>query len=82
MHHLLNLLQKLTKQTIDDADNLDLVMPVYNLTEYSSNCSETTGSLWFYSKDEATDFNADIGNDNNFKSFNYKAKLLENTFAV
>ena len=35
--------------------------------------------LWFYSKDEATNFNADIANNNNFKSFEYEAKLLENT---
>ena len=50
---------------------------MYNLIEYSSNYSETTGSLWFYSKDETTDFNTDIANDNNFKSFKYKVKLLE-----
>ena len=50
-----------------------------NLIEYSSNYSETTGSLWLYSKDEATNFNEDIANDNNFKSFMYKAKLLGNT---
>ena len=55
---------------------------MYNLIEYSSNYSETTGSLWFYSKDEATDFNADIVNDNNFKSFKYKAKLLGKTIAL
>ena len=40
-------------------------MSMYNLVEYSSNHSETTGSLWFYSQDEAIDFNADITNDNN-----------------
>ena len=56
-------------------------MPIYNLKEYSSNYSETTGSLWSYSKDDATDFNADIANTNNFKSFMYKPKLLENTEA-
>ena len=49
---------------------------MYNLIEYSLDYSETTESLWFCSKDEATDFNADILNDNNFKSFKYKAKLL------
>ena len=27
---------------------------MYNLIEYNSNYSETTGSLWFYLKDEAT----------------------------
>ena len=52
---------------------------MYNLIEYSSNYSETTGSLWFYSKDEATNFNADIANHNNFRSFKYKTKLLGNT---
>ena len=40
-------------------------MPMYYLIEYSSNYFETTGSLWFYSKDEETDFNADIANINN-----------------
>ena len=33
---------------------------MYNLREYSSNYTETTGSPWFYSKDEVTNFNADI----------------------
>ena len=40
---------------------------------------ETTGNLWFFSEDEATNFNAGISNGNNFKSFKYKVKLLENT---
>ena len=43
---------------------------MHNLIEYSSNYSETTGSLWFYSKDKATD-----------KSFKYNANLLRNTEA-
>ena len=72
---------KIDGTTIDDAEDLDLVMPMYNLIEYSSNYSETTGSLWFYSKDEATDFNVDLVNDNNFESFKYQAKLLGNTVA-
>ena len=42
--------------TIDDAEDIDLVMTMYNLTEYSSNHSETRGSLWFHSKDEAGNF--------------------------
>ena len=67
--------------TIHDAENLDLVMPMYNLIEYSSNYSETTRSLWFYSKDEATDFNADIANTDDLNSFKYRDKLLENTGA-
>ena len=66
--------------TINDAKDLDLVMPMYNLIEYSSNYFVQKISLWFYSKDEVTIFNADIANDN-FKSFEYKAKLLGNTVA-
>ena len=56
-------------------------MPMYNLTECSLSYSETTRNLWFYSKGEAVNFNAYIANDNNFKSFKYKAKLLGNTVA-
>ena len=70
---------KIDKTTIDDAENFDLVMPMYNLIEYNSSYSETTGSLWFYFKDEATDFNTDIANTDNFKSFKCKTKFLENT---
>ena len=53
---------------------------MYNLIKCSSNCSETTWNLWFYFKDEANNFHANIAN-NNFKSFEYKAKLLGNTEA-
>ena len=52
---------------------------MYNLAECNSKYSETTGSLWFSSKDEATNFNADIEKTDDFKSFKYKAKSIENT---
>ena len=48
----------------------------YNLFEFSLNYSNTTGSLWFYSKHEETNFIAVIGNNATFKSLKYKAKLL------
>ena len=32
MHHLVNI----NGATVDDAEDLDLVMPMYNLVEYSS----------------------------------------------
>ena len=56
-------------------------MPMYNLIEHSSNYSETAGRLWFYSKSEAKNFNNNITNTDNFKTFKYKAKSLENTVA-
>ena len=72
---------KIDETAIDDAENLDLVMSMYKLIEYSSNYSKRIGSLWSYSKDEASDFKADIANTNDFKFFKYKAKLLESTEA-
>ena len=56
-------------------------MPIYNLLENSSNYSETAGSFWFYSKDEATNCDADINNNNNLKSLEYEAEILESTVA-
>ena len=57
---------KIDEATINDAEDLDLAMSVYNLIEYSSSYSETTESLWFYFEDEATNFNDDIANDDNY----------------
>ena len=54
---------------------------MYNVIQYSSNYFEAARNLWLYSNDEATNFNADIANTSNLKSFMYKAKLLENTEA-
>ena len=54
-------------------------MSMHNLIEYSSNYSEIKGTLCFYSKDEANDFNGYISSENNFKSFKYKTRLIGNT---
>ena len=56
-------------------------MPTYNLIDCSSNYSETAGCWWFYSKDEASNFNADVANGDKFKSFKCNVKLLGNTAA-
>ena len=68
---------KIDGRTIDEAEDLDLVMPMYNLIECNSNCSKTKENLLFCCKDEATNFNTDIANSN-FKSFDYKTKLSGN----
>ena len=31
---------------VDKTHNLDIIMPIYNLIEYSNNYSDTSGSLW------------------------------------
>ena len=70
---------KMDGTTIDNTEDLDLIMSMYNLMEYSPNYSETTACLWFYLKVEATNFDTDIADNDNFKSFEYKTKLLGNT---
>ena len=35
---------------VDTADNLDIIMPMYNLIEYSDNYSDTSGSLWQFKR--------------------------------
>ena len=51
------------------------------MIEYSTNYFDTTGSLWFYSKDETDNFDADIRNTHAFKSSKEKCLLIDNKVA-
>ena len=42
---------KISNALIDDAEDLDIVIPIYNLIQYSKSYSKTTGSLWNYYRD-------------------------------
>ena len=68
---------KINSTLIDNAGYLDIVMPMYNLIEYSKNYSKTTGSLWNYYRDEPN--SGAEGNINYYikdsKSFDYKTKI-------
>ena len=57
---------------IENAEDLDIVMPMYNLLEYSKNCSKTSGFLWNYYRDELTDETND-DNDSNKNVINSKS---------
>ena len=61
---------------IHNAEDLDIIMPVCNLLEYSDNFSMTSGRLWNCYRDEV-----DNVNDYHDKSFNYKTKITEKTEA-
>ena len=50
-----------------------MVMPMYNLIEYSDNYAKTSGSLWQYYRDEPNDNLADS------ESFKSKIKIKEKT---
>ena len=74
--------KKIDGTTIDNAENLNLVMPMYNVIEYSSNYSETTEVCAFIQTiKQLISMHTDIANINNCKSLEYKAKLLGNTEA-
>ena len=77
---------KINNEFIEDADDLDIVMPMYNLLEYSKNYRKTIGSLYNSYRDELSDDN----NPNNFpntnvvnsNAFEYKNKITGNTYDV
>ena len=76
---------RINGELIEDADDLDIVMPMYNLLEYSKNYRKTIGSLYNYYRDELTnDQNDNFANINviNSSPFQYKNKLLDNTYNV
>ena len=72
---------KINVELVENAEDLDIVMPIYNLLEYSKNYEKTSGSLFNYYRDEPNE--AEIANDNgainisirNSKSFDYKTEI-------
>ena len=46
-----NFISEINNTQLDIAKYIDIVMPMYNLIEYSDNYAKTTGSLWQYCKD-------------------------------
>ena len=48
-----NCISEITSTQIDNAKDIDIVMPMYNLIEYSYNCAKTTESLWQYCKEQS-----------------------------
>ena len=64
---------------IDNAEDLDVVMPMYNLLEYSKNYRKTTGSFWNYYRDEP---NEPRLNDDKPPTINYNAYPITNSQSV
>ena len=77
---------KINDTLINDAEDLDVVMAVYNLIEYSKTYKNTTGTLWNYYRDELTDGrnhnNAPNENVITSKSFKYKTSVTRSTYNV
>ena len=78
-------ISKINDTFIDNAEDLEIVMLMYNLLEYSDNYSMTSASLWNYYRDEVNDDENENDNANNrinnnkaikSKSFEYKTKII------
>ena len=73
----INCTSKISGVQIDNAEDLDVVMPMYNLLEYSKNYKKTTGSLWNYYRDQPSN-----PLSTNSESFKYKTSITRNTYNV
>ena len=74
---------RINGELIEDADDLDIVMPMYNLIEYSDNYQDSSATLYQYKRDEPPGDNAvpDLTVDNS-SSLRYKISLLGNVTRV
>ena len=68
-----NCISEINNSQIDNGKYVDVVVPLYNVIEYSHNCSETRGSLWQYYRDYPND------NIAQSESFKYKIKITGKT---
>ena len=63
-------ISRINNKDIDNARDIDIVVPMYNLIGYSVNYSKTSGSLWQYYKDDP---------NKNSESFKFKVKITGKT---
>ena len=75
-------ISKINGELVENAEDLDIMIPMYNLLEYSKNYEKTSGSLFNYYRDKPSE--DAIANDNgainisirNSKSFDYETKIV------
>ena len=81
-------ISKINNTFVDNAEDLDVVMQMYNLLEHSDDYFITSGSLWNYYRDEVNntvnknDAPSNKINNNKTtasKAFEHKKKLIERT---
>ena len=71
-----NCISEINNTQVDNAKDIDIVMPMYNLIEYSGNYAKTSEILWQYYRDEPND------NLANSESFKFKVKITGKTPAA
>ena len=73
----INCISKINGVKIENAEDLDVVMPMYNLLEHSTNYRKTAGSLWNYYGDEPSD-----PLSSNSEYFKNKTSITGNTYNI
>ena len=71
---------KINNTLIDSTEDLDIIIPMYNLLEYSKKYSKTIGSFWNYYRDKPNNGVGSADNNINYsikywKSFDYKTSI-------
>ena len=75
-------ISKINDELVENAEDLDIVIPIYNLLEYSKNYEKTSGSLFNYYRDEPKDHDEGDGDNainisiRGSNSFDYKTKIV------
>ena len=69
-------ISEINNTQLDNAKYIGVVMPMYNLSEYSYNYLKTSGSLWQYHRDDPND------NITQSESFKFKIKITGKTSAA
>ena len=65
-----NCISEINDTQVNNAKDIDIVMPMYNLIEYGDNYAKTSGSLWQCYRDEPNN------NLANSESFKFKVKII------
>ena len=73
----INCISEVNGVQINNAEDLDVVMPMYNMFEYSKNYKKTTRSLWNYYRDQPSNPLSSTS-----ESFKCKTGITENTYDV
>ena len=80
-------ISKINGELVENAEDLNIVIPMYNLLEYSKNYEKTSGSLFNYYRDEPKEHIIGDGNNainisiRSSNSFDYKTKIVESLAA-
>ena len=74
-----NCMSEISNTHIDNAKDIDVVMPMYKFTEYINNYSKKSGSLCQYYRDESVLTNVLADFPGNSASFKYKRKRTGST---